>query len=211
MRNIIVLTVRSLFKKAAVFSLALGASAQAATFDMTATNVVIEDPSPLFKSSIITGDLTLADTILPGESFGSAAILGLTLNFGGIAGTLADIQANISPGPVQGFGTRSVDGRSFSVFDLRFGFPSSVAGCSFVCAGQIIINSPIGPSDPSNFIAIDDLGGATLSVIDSFDPKFALMDATAVPETATWAMMLGGLGLIGVLMRRRRSETKAAC
>ena len=177
---------------------------QATVFRLTATDVVISAPAPLFTSATVTGLLTLADSVRPGDSFGSGAITGLMLNFGGITGTLADITADIAPGGVQGFGTRSADGRSFSVFDLRFGFPPGVAGCSFVCAGQIIINSPIGPADPSNFIALDDLDGTSLSVIDSFTPLFA-----AVPEPASWTMLIAGFGLAGAGMRRFGTGRKA--
>ena len=172
--------------------------AQAVVFRLTATDVLVSEPSPLFTSRTITGLLTLDDSVRPGDSFGSAAITALTLDFGGIRGTLADIAADVAPGSVQGFGTRSADGKSFSVFDLRFGFQSGVAGCGFFCAGQIVINSPIGPADDSNFIALDDLEGTTLSVIDSFTPQFA-----AVPEPESWALLIIGFGLVGAAGRRR--------
>ena len=183
----------------AAAALGLGGPAQATVFRLTATDVVIQNPSPLFASPTITGTLTLDDSVRPGDSFGSGSIAALTLNFGGIIGTLDDIAADVVPGPVQGFGTRSADGRRFSVFDLRFGFQPGVAGCSFVCAGQIIINSPTGPNDPSNFIALDDIEGTSLSVIESFTPQFQ-----AVPEPASWAMLIAGFGLTGAAMRRRR-------
>lgn len=190
--------------------LALGAlapaTADATVFNLTATNIVFENPSPLFTTNTISGSLTLDDAILPGQSFGSASVTALFLNFGGITGTLADVQNEITPGPVQLFGTRSVDGTTFSVFDFRFGFPTTTPGCSFVCAGDIIINSPIGPNDPSNFIALDDFDtGATLSVIDSFDPHFTAVGvAGAVPEPAAWLLMITGFGLTGAALRRRR-------
>ena len=149
----------------------------------------------------MSGTLTLADTVLPGQSFSSNDLLGVHFNFAGITGALADIQADIAPGPVQIFGTRSIDGKSFSVFDFRFGFAPSTPGCSFVCAGQIITNSPIGPNDPSNFIALNDVEGNSLSVINSFTPQFTL--SAAVPEPATWAIMLVGIGAVGYGMRRR--------
>ncbi|MFT5962565.1 MAG: MYXO-CTERM domain-containing protein [Burkholderiaceae bacterium] len=34
------------------------------------------------------------------------------------------------------------------------------------------------------------------------------MTVSAVPETETWAMMLGGLGLLGFVARRRRADTR---
>jgi hypothetical protein len=185
---------------AAAMSLSLLAAgaADARVFRLIATDIVIDEPAPLFANGSIGGLLTLDDSIAPGESFGADAILGLSLSFGGISGSLADIAASAAPGGVQAFGTLSADGRSLSVFDLRFGFPDTVAGCSFVCAGQIIIDSPIGGGDVSNFIAIDDLDAASLSVISSYTARFQ-----AVPEPATWALFIAGFGLAGAALRRR--------
>lgn len=177
--------------------------AHATEFILTSSNVVVETPAPLFTNSTISGVFDLSDTVLPGQSFGSDSITGLKLNFAGVAATLADVQAGIAPGPLQAFGTRSADGGSFSVFDFRFSLPATVVGCSFTCAGQIIINSPIGPNDPSNFFAIDDLAGATTSVISSFTPSFALT-SSAVPDAQVWTLMIAGFGLVGLRMRRYR-------
>lgn len=180
------------------------AEVQAAeVYTLVATNVVVSQPAPLFSSNIITGTLTLDDSVMPGASFGAASLLNVTLNFGGIFDGLASIKADVAPGPVQIFGTRSADGLSLSMLDFRFGFSTTTPGCSFACAGQLIINSGF---DPSNFIAIDDLDGSTLSVIDSFTPSFALV-ATTIPEPGVLGVLcvgFGGLGFTRALSRQTR-------
>jgi hypothetical protein len=41
-----------------------------------------------------------------------------------------------------------------------------------------------------------------------YDATFsATIEATAVPEPATWAMMIGGFGIVGAAMRSRRKQT----
>ena len=180
------------------------ALAEATVFRLSAADIVFDPSDALFTSGAISGLLTLDNAIAPGQSFGSASITGLTLDLGGVSGDLADIRADVAPGPVQAFGTRSADGRSLSVFDLRFGFSPNVAGCSFVCAGQILIDSPEANGQPSNFIAIDDPDATTLSIIDSFAPSF-----TAVPEPQSWTMTILGLGGLGLLMRGRRRARPA--
>ena len=172
-------------------------------YRLTASNVSITQPAPLFSSNTITGTLVLADSVAPGMSFGAASVLAVTVNFGGITGDLASIQADIAPGPVQIFGMRSADGLSISMLDFRFGFGPTTQGCSLVCAGQIIINSGF---DPSNFIAIDDPLTATFSSIDSFTPRFALVSEPGL----TGMMAAAVLGLAGLSLSRRAPAPKAA-
>lgn len=168
-------------------------------YRLTATNVAITQPAPLFSTHLITGTLTLPDSVAPGASFGAASLLDATLNFGGIVGGLAAIKADVAPGPVQIFGTRSADGLSLSMLDFRFGFSTATPGCSLACAGQIIINSGF---DPSNFIAIDDPLTNTLSSIDSFTPSFALM---VIPEPTGLGVLAFGLLGLSRLRRTRRA------
>ena len=56
--------------------------------------------------------------------------------------------------------------------------------------------TPLGSIQIDN-VVIDQLGNATV-------------DQLGVPEPATWAMMIGGFGLVGGAMRRRRSAGKLA-
>jgi hypothetical protein len=189
------------FMAGALAALSASSIAEAKVFKLVATDVMIEQPAPLFGSDRITGLLVLDDAIAPGQSFGSASILDLILSFRGITGTLADIQADIAPGDVQGFGTRSIDGLGFSVFDLRFGFRNGDPACSFFCVGQIVINSPIGPNDPSNFFAFDAFDDTSLSVISSYTASFQ-----AVPEPASWALLIVGFGVVGATLRHSRKQ-----
>ena len=69
-----------------------------------------------------------------------------------------------------------------------------------------------------HFVFVADATTATLSFLAQGSPQgvppFSLLDGVsgnAVPEPATWALMLGGLGLVGGALRsRRRSMTTVA-
>ena len=65
----------------------------------------------------------------------------------------------------------------------------------------------------------------TVSFADEFEPEFDELDdiddaadgaglklslSSAVPEPATWAMMIAGFGMIGAMVRRRRAAALAA-
>jgi hypothetical protein len=59
--------------------------------------------------------------------------------------------------------------------------------------------------------AVTSLSFYTRSDIVGFDDiRYAFVDAAAVPEPATWALMIGGFGLAGMAARRRRSAVRFA-
>jgi hypothetical protein len=181
----------------------------AAVFELSATNIVFDNNFgsnfPPFVTNTINGTITLSNSIAPGGHFSSADVTALSLDFFGLTGTLADVQADIAPGPVQLFGTLSADGKSFSVFNFGFSFGSAtpVAGCEFDCAGNIFINSPPNMDSDSNFIAVDQFGNVGVA---NFTPQFTAL-ASAVPELSTWAMMLLGFAGLGFVAHRRNSGT----
>jgi hypothetical protein len=48
----------------------------------------------------------------------------------------------------------------------------------------------------------------SVTITQAVNGTFAASVAGAVPEPATWAMMIGGFGMVGGAMRRRRVSTK---
>lgn len=201
-----------LIAAAAFSSLAMG-PAPATVFSLSATNIVFDNnfgPTfPPFVTNTISGTITLSNNIAPGGQFSSTDVTALSLDFFGLTGTLADVQADIAPGPVQLFGTVSADGRSFSVFDFgfSFGFATPVAGCEFDCVGNIFINSPPNLDSDSDFIAVDQFGNIGVA---NFTPQFTAL-ASMVPEPSTWAMMiLGFAGIVAIRYRCRKSAMLAA-
>src|SRR5271166_2018129 len=101
--------------------IALGGSAMShpaaaeVDFQLVATDIVIDEPAPLFTNGTVSGVLTLADTVAPGAGFGLADITGFTFDFGGIIVTLAQTQQ--PGGDITAFGTRAADGASISYLD----------------------------------------------------------------------------------------------
>ena len=81
-------------------------------------------------------------------------------------------------------------------------------------SGAAIVNTPIsfnanGNSSTAGRVSYDFGGGAGLksAIFTSTQDAFEIDDlAAAVPEAATWAMMMVGLGVVGGAMRRRQTK-----
>jgi hypothetical protein len=70
-------------------------------------------------------------------------------------------------------------------------------------------NGAAGTSDTLSFLAALGAGDSVGVFVDNFngytgDTTHLSGSITAVPEPASWAMMLGGFGLVGAAMRRRQ-------
>ena len=167
----------------------------ALVFRLNASNLTIDNPSPLFSTSDVSGTLILKDTVAPAAGFGVSQITGFSFNFGGITITLPDTA--LPGGILTAFGTRSADGLSLSFLDLRFDLSPPLLPCALICAGQI----QIATFDRSNFVAINDAAAVTTSLL-IFDAALV-----AVPEPGVMALfgvMPGGMAMtrrFGVIAR----------
>ena len=110
-----------------------------------------------------------------------------------------------------------------SNFDVLFGF-NYADGTSAVLATSIDANY----SNPLSVLIQSQIAGYTTKALTSFYVKAdydsqagaklqldnitvtSLNAAGAVPEPATWAMMIGGFGLMGASLRRRRVSVRFA-
>ncbi|MES2289998.1 MAG: PEPxxWA-CTERM sorting domain-containing protein [Pseudomonadota bacterium] len=66
-------------------------------------------------------------------------------------------------------------------------------------AGQVFYGYAFTTNNVINSYAFESVAGATITASTAIP--------AAVPEPATWAMMIGGFGVMGVAMRRRRRTT----
>jgi hypothetical protein len=104
-----------------------------------------------------------------------------------LTATQSDLNYNfVSPGP----------GRNLVVFD--FDDPNQVA--SFCVQGRNCYNSKATPG----LGVFRDNGGSAPVYFTSFTGVQSIAHVAAVPEPASWAMMVGGFGIVGFAMRSRR-------
>jgi hypothetical protein len=176
----------------AVLLLSIASASASTTFQLTANNIQIDQPAPLFTTDTVSGSLTISGTNGPGGAFGISQIEGLSFNFGGIIIALPDIEQ--PGGDITAFGNISPDGKTITAIDLRFDLPTTFGPCSLTCDGQL----EIGNFDNSNFVAINDPDTETLSLVQ-YDASLS-----AVPEPVAWIYLMSGLGAVGATLRVRR-------
>lgn len=122
-------------------------------------------------------------------------------------------------GPGENFLGLNFDETSLRIFNLSgesFSLGQTIVAISNISnafTSASLINSSItgfGMSDVTlnNGILTLDFRGTSWEKKSS--AKIALATAPAVPEPATWAMMLLGFGLIGGIMRRRRTSASGS-
>jgi hypothetical protein len=67
--------------------------------------------------------------------------------------------------------------------------------------------NPRGSTQSVLGLDADDFSTVPTRGFAKFEPAAAV---SAVPEPATWAMMIGGFGMVGGSLRSRRRQTKVA-
>ena len=111
-------------------------------------------------------------------------------------------------GPDPAFGGTLVITLASAARAVGFGTVEAPVTASFFDAnGQLIQTS--ATTDRFAFLGLVGTGGSAIKSIQLTGTYFAIQDfqfsaAASVPETASWAMMISGFGLVGATMRRRR-------
>jgi len=164
-------------------------------FNLTATNISFDIPSPLFTDSHISGFLVVSDSVVPGGSFGAGQLQQFSFNIAGYKFTQANLDPSFSSIDVDG--RISADGQTIPFLQIGYSLNPAFPGCSFVCAGSF----NIAQSAQSNFVVADDPNADTLGLVQ-FDAAFQ-----KVPEPATISLLaVGGLGMAALRRRRKRSD-----
>ena len=159
----------------------------------------------LAVSSVLSSAPAFAATVINFNDFGATQV-GFFGNLNPATGNFTDEYTfTIPAGTLDGF-IGSI-GLSFFQTNLEFG--------SITLNGQNVFNvvSDSGLLEARNLTNFLTSGGPQSLVINgraqslaSYGGFFTLTEATpAVPEPATWAMMLLGFGVIGAAMRRKRA------
>lgn len=129
---------------------------------------------------------------------------GISQTFDTIAGQTYSVDFLLAGNPVGGAGTKTVSVAATGNAALEYGF--NTAGTSTGDMGwisQIYTFTAASDSTTLSFASLND---------NPYGPALdnVAVSITAVPEPAVWAMMVGGLGLVGMQMRRRRTAVSFA-
>jgi hypothetical protein len=97
-----------------------------------------------------------------------------------------------------------------NTFNLRFTYNGPRQNLSNQSFASFSAVSRIKDLTVDGFSAVTIKAAGTLTGLQVFTQGPVNTPAAAVPETATWAMMISGFGLIGGAMRRRKSAIAKA-
>lgn len=132
-----------------------------------------------------------------------------TANVAAAAGTLSIFTAPVTTPTLGGSSTTNLVARSVSTASGVYSFDSTVtllANTTYYAYSSASLN--VAYATANNYTGgqgynTSSTGGTYAGLANGGDTRFALY-GTAVPEPESWAMMIGGFGAIGTVLRRRR-------
>lgn len=134
------------------------------------------------------------------------AITYLSLTAGRLIPNALPVNQQIASTALDGSTAYDMNGTGVLEYGVLWNTQGGAAGTpgslSFEIAATGLTLSSIELSPGKNFFAVDILAGATVNT-GVVDASLAL----AVPEPETYAMLLAGLGLIGFMVGRRRTDS----
>jgi len=178
-----------------------GTAGRLSRIEFQATTLGATPPQGLFLLSLIDGDFSAGANAVFGQSFVEfASVPNLSVAQTGVTGLIFDTSA---------FDYRIVPGQRFSV--LFQGIPFLPNQSAALVIGQatrpgIAPRVFTGTNYAGGRFFFVSNGSVVFSTPSDLDVGFRSYVETlaAVPEPASWAMMIAGFGLIGAVMRRRR-------
>ena len=203
---------------AAAFALAAPASA-ATPFDFEAV------PTGAYTGSLIVTDAGVTLTVTPeGDPAGFVFVddSGVPLFRKGVNGSNTDPRAINHFAPLRFSFNQTIDQITFNFGDNGGDDDSPVNISAFDAFGSLLgtATAPYGAfvrsgnsltlafAGTSDFVASSGSGFNNNSIF--YDISSFTLGASAVPEPATWAMMIGGFGMVGGAMRRTRRKQKVS-
>ncbi len=182
----------SLVAAAASAALFLAAPAIATTYSGTGSLDTVEAPSGYNVADPVTWSFTTGGSIATPNGPGFA-LTAFSLSVGSQSWTLADfVDVGLgSPFALPMAGT------------LEVFFTGLNSSNSLVSTGLNAINPWSG--EPPTFFLLNQLGGGTAATAGQAAGTLGGPSVAAVPEPASWAMLIAGFGLTGAVARRRRA------
>jgi hypothetical protein len=173
--------------------------------DLGTVGVLLPGIYRFSSSAQLTGALTLDFGVHPDQSFvfhigttltTASASSVLVLNGGANSGVYWDVGSSATLGTGTAFAGNILADQSITLN----------TGATIICGRAIALNGAV--TLDTNTVSNDCRGGGDYGTgRGDFGSKGFSGPSGAVPEPATWALMIGGFSLAGVALRRRRSLT----
>jgi PEP-CTERM motif len=206
----IMTSMKKLALSACALAFVVPASAATVAVDLSGatTGTTINAVNASFAQGFVPGSLTLAPSgtidvapFSPGVSPAGNSLLSQPNNQGPLAMFLAGNVANSIT-----YTAGSASGGSYTVFG--YDVAGNLTGSTLVNAGSgynVFTVNGIGNFAGLLFGANDDPAGLRF-----MNFSYDTVASGAVPEPATWAMMIFGFGIVGFAMRRRSSSVRVS-